>query len=262
MNKKLTCILLIFFMLFIFLGYTSVSAYINKRNFEKDILDIAKNNEDPIFSIDNITLFSSANSDAEIQSNSTLNLKNLYQYTDIAIFITPHGDKLTYKNTLKEVFIDNINFVTIPEVGTPSLYYKNLSDFTTPKYVEENKIDKSLNFNISSEDNADLTAPTLYNNCANPITLSYINSNIKTNFTLANAFTQISYDGSLLKHCSVTLSSIKSALSFDIHIKNNQNEDFIYPVYIEIPLTTEDSSIYDGKILKKETTNHIFFKCN
>ena len=50
------------------------------------------------------------------------------------------------------------------------------------RYLEENKIANKINFNISSENNADLSIPTLYNNCANPIVLSYINSNIKTTF--------------------------------------------------------------------------------
>lgn len=263
MNKKLTCILIIFIMLTLYLGYNVFGTYINKIAFEKDILNLANKNEETLFSINNITLFSSADSNTEIQSNASLSLKNLFQYTDIAIFLTPNGNELTYKNTLKNVYIDNIKFVTTPEVGTPTLYYKNLSDFATSKHLEENKIDDNLNFNISSEDNADLNTPTLYNNCANPITLSYINNNIKTDFTLADASKEITYDGSLLKKCSITLNSIECAISFDIHITNNLDQNFICPIYIKIPLESEDgSNIYDGKVQIKNTTNYTFYRYN
>lgn len=263
MDKLFTCTLVVFIMLSLFFGYTVLGTYINKTSFEKDVLNIANKNANPVFSINNITLFSSADSQAEIQSNSALNLKNLFQYTDIAIFLNPNGDNLTSENTLKDVFIDNINFATSPEVGAPSLYYKVLSDFSTSKHLEENKIDDKLEFNITSEDTADLSLPTLYNNCANPITLSYVNNNIKTDFTLADAFSQITYDGSLLKKCGIILSSIKSALSFDINITNNLNQNFKCPIYIEIPLDAEDgTSIYDGKVIVKDTTNYTFYRCN
>lgn len=263
MDKKMTCLLVIFIMLFLFLGYTVSGTYINKIAFEKDVLNTASKNEETIFSIENITLFSSADSNAQIQANSSLNLQNLFQYTDIAIFLKPHGSELTNKNTLKTVYIDNINFVTKPEIGTPGLYYKNLSDFATSKHAEQNIIENKLDFEISSEDTAEFSTPILFNNCANPITLSYVNDNIKTDFTLADAFSQITYDGSLLKKCSVILSSIKCAISFDIHITNNLNQDFICPVYIKIPLEEKDgTSIYDGKILIKDTTNHTFYRYN
>ena len=39
-----------------------------------------------------------------------------------------------------------------------------------------NIINEELKFEITSEDEADFNKPVLFNNCANPITLSYINS--------------------------------------------------------------------------------------
>lgn len=256
-------VLAILVLIFIFLGYTISRAYINKNTFEKDIIEIANKNEEKIFQIKEITLFSSADSDSEVKQNSTLSINNLYQYTDLAIFIKPVQEELTYKNTLKEVYIDNINFVNNPEEGTQSLYYKKLNDFATSKHTEENKIEKDLHFTITSEDTADLSTPTLYNNCANPITLSYLNDNIKTNYTLPDAFSQIAYDGSLLKRCAVTLSSIKGSVSFDIHITNNLDEQFVCPIYLDIPIELPDgTSIYDGKVLLKKSTNYTFYQYN
>jgi len=82
----------------------------------------------------------------------------------------------------------------------------------------ENIIKDELEFNISQEDQTDLSKPTLYNNCANPITLSYINQNIKTDYTILDTTNPITYNGTLLKRCGVTLSSIKSSISFEISI--------------------------------------------
>lgn len=263
--KDIIKIILIFVLvvIFLFLGYNVSQGYINKSVFERDVLALASKNDEKIFCINEITLFSSADSDAEIRTNSTLNINDLYQYTDIAIFVNPVQSELNEKNTLKDVYIDNINFGKKPEEGTPSLYYKSITDFASSRHSEENKIEKDLHFKISSEDEEDLSTPILYNNCANPISLSFVNNNIKKNYTLPDAFTQIAYDGSLLKRCSVTLASIEASVSFDIHITNNLEQEFICPVFIEIPLELEDgSSIYDGKVLLKDKVNYAFYRYN
>lgn len=256
-------VLLLLIILFLLLGYNISRGYINKTSFEKSILSIASKNEQTLFTIDNVVLFSSCNADATINKNTNLNISNLYQYTDIAIFITPNGDELTLSNTLKEVQIDNINLKTSPSYGTPKLYYKNINNFATPDYSKENALDNSFTFNITSENEADLNTPTLYNNCANPITLTYVNDSIKTDYTLEGANSQITYDGSLLKKCGVPLSSISCGLEFDIHIVNNLDQQFICPIYLQIPLELDDgSSIYDGKILLKKQTNYTFYRYN
>lgn len=258
---KFILILFVLIIIFLFLGFSVSRAYINKTSFEKDVLRIANMNEESIFTISNITLFSSSDSKSEIQANSSLKLSNLYQYTDIAIFLEPVDTNLTYKNTLKDVYIDNLNFTTNPDEGIPNLYYKNISKFSTSEFLEENKIDKELHFNVSSNENEDLNFPILYNNCANPITLCYVNSNIKTDYTLPNAFTQITYDGSLLKKCGIPLSSLECSISFDIHVTNNLDQEFICPVHFDIPLELEDgTSIYDGKVLFKDTTSRTFYR--
>ena len=262
MNKhKFILMLFILIIIFLLLSYTVSIAYINKVTFEQNVIEIAEKNEESIFTINNITFFSSCNSFSQIQSNSSLTLNNLYQYTDIAIFLTPVDNNLTYKNTLKRVYIDNINFVTTPVDGTPNLYYKNINKFATSEYLENNIIQGSLDFKISSEESENLDVPLLYNNCANPITLCYVNNNIRTDYTLPDAFSQITYDGSLLKKCGITLSSIACSISFDIHIISNLDQEFVCPIYIRIPLELENgTSIYDGKVLFKDTTNYTFYR--
>ena len=73
-------------------------------------------------------------------------------------------------------------------------------------------------FTVTAENEANLDNPILYNNLANPITLSYSNQNIKSDFTITDTSTPITYDGSLLKRCNVDLASISCKLSFDIYL--------------------------------------------
>ena len=190
-------------------------------------------------------------------------LHDLYQSTDIAIFINNNADgNFNLKNTLKKVNLSNINFTLSPSIGTPKLYYKNLNDFATTSYNENNIIENNLEFNISSENEIDYSTPTLFNNCANPITLNYVNSNIKNDYTLTDNISNLSYDGSLLKYCNITLNSISCKLSFLITITNNLDEIYTCPLILTIPLSTENATIYDGNLIITDNTNYNFIKTN
>ena len=105
-----------------------------------------------------------------------------------------------------------------------------------------------------------MDTPTLYNNLANPIVLSYVNSNIKTDYTITDTTTPITYDGSLLKRCNILLNSIDCSISFDIYIISNLNQEFKCTVCIDIPLETDNETIYDGSITTKKDTNFVFYR--
>lgn len=235
---------------------------IEQDNKEEVIYEFIENNKKEIFTIDKITYFSSANATSNINSNSSFNISNLEQYTDIALFIDNHAEEENYtlENTLKSVKLSNLEISLAPSIGNPKLYYKNIQDFAKPEYNVNMEFKDVLEFNVSSEDKIDLSSPTLYNNCANPITLSYVNSNIKDNYTLTENISTISFDGSLLKKCNITLNSISCKLSFLITIVNNLDEIFTCPVSIQIPLSTENSTLYDGNIILKDTVNYRFIK--
>ena len=164
------------------------------------------------------------------------------------------------ENTLKEVKISNIKFTKTPSVGEPKLYYKNLSNFASSNTSESNIIQSDLNFSISSDDTADLSTPTLYNNCANPIVLSYVNENIKTDYTITDTSIPITYNGSLLNRCNVSLDSINTAISFDIYITNNKDEKFKSVVYFDIPYEDNGKSIVDGSLIVNKDTNFNFYR--
>ncbi len=263
LDKKkvvLTAITIILFIIVLILCYLLFYKYVLKRNFENSVLDFSSKNEETIFEINNVTFFSSCDAKNKSASSSNFTIENLYQYTDIALFITSPNEEKTLQNTLKSVYIDNIQYIKAPTLGTPNLYYKNIYNFAKSDIVDSNLITDRLDFNISSEDEANLDIPTLYNNLANPIVLSYINSNIKTDYTITDTSSPITYDGTLLKKCEVLLNSINSSLSFDIYITNNLDQEFKTTVYIDIPLESEEESIYDGNVTLRKDTNFIFYR--
>lgn len=241
--------------------FKDINYKIKQENNEKSIYEFIENNKKDIFSIDKITYFSSANAKSNINSNSSFNITDLEQYTDIAIFINNHADeKYTLENTLKSLKLTDIKFNLMPTIGKPKLFYKNINSFAKPEYDKNQEINDNIEFNISAEDEIDYSSPTLYNNCANPITLTYVNSNLKDNYTLTENVSNISYDGSLLKKCNITLNSIACQLSFVITIVNNLDETFTCPVTLPIPLSTENSTVYDGSIIFKSDVNYRFIK--
>ena len=258
----LTVITVILFVIVIILGYFVFRKYVLKKNFEDDILNFANKNESTIFTVDNITLFSSADAGHKTNTTNSFTIQNLYQYTDIALFIKNTFDEDTLENTLKTVHIDNIQFSNTPKLGKPSLYFKSINDFAKSDIIEENRMTDSFEFTVSSNDEADLSTPTLYNNLANPLTFSYVNSNIKSDYTITDISSPITYDGSLLQKCNINLDDIRCTLSFDIYITNNLNEDFKTTVSIDIPLSSKDKTIFDDNLTIKQDTNYTFYRYN
>lgn len=259
-KKILTIITIFLFILVFFLAYLLFDKYILKKQFENQILPFASKNEKVIFKIDKIVFFSNCDAKNKTSSISNFTLENLYQYTDIAIFINTDSDEKTLENTLKKVTINNIKFNTAPLLGNPNLYFKGINQFAKSDFLDENIINEAIDFNITSESEANLDTPTLYNNLANPITLSYINSNIKSDYTITDTSSPITYDGSLLKRCNVSLESLICNISFDIYITNNENQEFKCTIFMDIPLTVESQSIYEGNITLKKDTNFIFYR--
>ena len=256
----LTIVTILLFIVVLILVNITCYQYFLKNKFEKSIMSFSSKNENTVFQIKNITFFSSCDVKNKNASSSNFTIENLYQYTDMALFITSPSKDKTLENTLKKVYIDNIKFTKLPTLGEPKLYYKNIYNFAKSDIIDNNLINDKLDFIITSDDNASLDTPTLYNNLANPIVLSFVNSNIKTDYTITNTPKSITYDGSLLKRCEVLLNSINTSLSFDIYIVNNLDQEFKCTVFIDIPLETENKSIYNGNITLKKDTNFIFYR--
>ena len=256
----LTIITFILIVIVFFLIYLLFNQYILKKNLENEIIPFANKNENTIFEINKVIFFSSGDAKNKTSSVNHFTVQNLYQYTDIALFISsPNIDK-TSENTLKNLKIENIQFTNSPILGEPKLYFKSINDFAKSDIIEENLINDTLNFEISSSDHTVLDSPILYNNLANPITLSFINNNIKSDYTITDTSAPITYDGSLLNRCNVSLESLACDISFDIIITNNIDQEFKTTIYIDIPLEFNDKSIFDGNITLKNNTNYKFLR--
>ena len=261
-KKKIILTVLTVISLFIFIAIACLlfNKIVLKSKFEKFFLPFAEKNENTVFSINKVTFFSSCDAKNKNATSSNFTIENLYQYTDMAFFISsPSGEK-NLENTFKQVYIDNIKYEQTPSLGEPNLYYKNINNFAKSDIIDENLINDKLEFGITSEDEIDLNKPTLYNNLANPIVLSYVNNNIKSDYTLTDTSKPITYDGSLLKSCNVLLNNIACKISFDIYITNNLEQEFKTTVYASLPLETQEKSIYDGNVTLNQDTNFIFYR--
>lgn len=256
---SITVVLLIMTILLI---ASTIRVYAVNKKFAENISEIAKLNSKTVFSVDRIYLYSSADAKSK-ETNKPIWDLDVYQYTDIALFINNRESEegISYENTIKELTIDNVKFNGL-EAGSPKLYYKDVNNFAKLDVIEENEIKDSMQFNIINSGETDYSKPVIYSNCQNPITLEYVNFNMKEETKISDISTPITYDGSLLKKAGISLTTIKCTLSFRITIINNYNQKFIATAYIDIPIedSFSNTNIYDGKIIKNiENTNIIKF---
>ncbi len=201
------------------------------------------NYTNPIFSIEKIVYYSNAFVTDNSSDGNFQNI-NIGQYTDIAIYInnTNASDELTDKNTIAELYIDNIKVTSNSNKGTKTLCYKNPYYFATYKGLQEPENGRiNLNIITNNKDNKEsaYNNPSFYQDCSNPISLGYINKDIVTNFEIANTDT-LSLNGTILQKANITLDELTFNMSFTIHIKNNKGEEFICNV--DRPVLSDETS--------------------
>ena len=254
---KLIVTIALIILCIVMIVYT-VKIYVVNEKFADSVSEIARLNSKTVFSIDRIYLYSSADANSNETNKPVWDL-DIFQFTHIAIYINNRDESgVTYENTIKTLTIDNVKFNGL-ETGNPKLYYKNVNDFAKLEINEANEIKDSIEFNIVNTGDADYTKPVIYSNCQNPVTLEYVNSEMKENTTISDISQPLTYDGSLLQKSGISLNSIKCNLSFKVTIVNNYNQKFVATVYIDIPL--EDSftneSIYNGSSVKNMENSNI-----
>lgn len=197
-------------------------------------------------SIEKIVLYSNASA-LNDYSNPWWNL-NIYQYTDIAVYLKNLDNKL-----LKNITIDNINFSEGPNLGTPTISYispLNLGKSTENIYEASPLTEISYNVKNFSEEET-FETPTFFDNFSSPITMRYINKNIVKDYVLkSDASSSITFDGTLLKQCSISCEDISCKVSFDLTISFSESDSHKYNIAFYIPLEEDSESIYDGSILE------------
>ena len=266
-DKKVNIVSKLIFTIFLtviliaILIFTIKNYEINKQ-FAKEIESFANLNNKTVFSIDKMTLYSSGFAKKNQENKPVWNL-NIGQFTDISLKINnrSHENGVSYENTIKSLYIDNIKYNNVT-IGNQSLHYKYLGDFGKVTANEGNRINDKLVYDVVKSGEIDLTEPKIYANADNPIILEYVNSNLKTNEIISDTNAEVVYDGTLLKNTNIPLDKMKCTLSFTIHIINYYNQEYRATAYVDIPITNtiNNTTIYDGKLEKVlENTNLIRF---
>lgn len=268
-NERLVFTILIITLFIVFLLYYNLvfSVVFARNTFVNEMIEISDENENSIFNIQKILLYSSANA---IDNSDDQSLKDvsICQYTDISIYLDNIStvSELTDENTIKQLYIDNIVATSAADKGTKILNYKNPLDFGKYQLIEtpeNNRIDFNIVNTNSENENNDYSKPTFYTDCSNPISLGYMNKDILTNYAVSQNANTVSFNGKVLKEANVNLEDINYTLSFKIHIVNNLNQKFVYNMKLDVSLDDSNGGIYNGYVFKgKNTTGneYRFFK--
>lgn len=251
---KLIILVDIILIIIAFLSYKHIYTMETRKSSYADSSEkFVEENQEPVFKIGKIILYSSANA----VDNSDGQLKNIdiSQFTDMEIYIdnTTKSKEITAENTINEMYIDNIKFSTQSNSGTKAINYKNPFDFG--KYVElNNYIDDGILFQVSNTNEkdarADYNSNIFFTDCSNPISLGFVNKNLLTGCEVNSTNGSITFDGSILKSANVNAEQIAPTISFTIHLTNNYNEDFSCKVDLDVDLTDANGGIYNGYMIK------------
>lgn len=263
-NKKISVkkvilpLMMVILLLMIIIWGIIIHKHICKGVFANEMEEIIAKNQSPTFSIDKIYLCSSANA---IDNTAEQKLDNLgiYQYTDIAVYLNNNKEEgLTDKNTIKELYIDDIDLKLDYNIGKTSLVYTNLLKIGSKeelnqmvlnsKNIQKDKIDFKIVSTNEQNNEANYDEATFYADCSNPISLKYINE-ISTEYTVSKNSSAV-FDGSILGKVGIKPEDINAQIKFRINIINNKDEYFSNYVNFRIPL----NDIEKGTSIKSKTT--------
>lgn len=268
-NERLFFTILIITLFIVFLLYYNLvfSVVLARNAFANEMIEISDENESSIFNVQKILFYSSANAIDNSEDQSLQNM-SICQYTDISIYLDNIStvSELTDENTIKQLYIDNIEITSGADKGTKILNYKNPLDFGKYKSIqtpENNRIDFNIVNTNSENENNDYSKPTFYTDCSNPISLGYLNQDILTNYAVSQDANTVSFNGKVLKEANISLDDINYTLRFKIHIVNNLNQKFVYNMKLDIGLDDSNGGIYNGYVFKGRNTSgkeYRFFK--
>ena len=263
-KKRLILILLIVLVVTFIIIYNAFMKVRRSNNiFAIESEKIYEENKDNLFSLDEIILFSNAEFE-DLSPEQNLQDISIHQYNDIAIKIKANNENgINEANTINELYIDNIKIESNKEgIGEKKFNYKRYLDFAKYRDIENNqdRIDFKVLHSNEEQVEEEYDNPTFFTDCSNPITLSLIYKNVLEHCTATNAGS-LAYDGSILKNANINVENLESKVSFDIHLKNNLNEEFICKVSFYINLDEYGNSLYNGKVNTKiDASGYKFLK--
>ena len=135
-------------------------------------------------------------------------------------------------------------------------------NFGLKEKIGEARDTQNIRFNIvhTNQENNEVNydEATFFTDCSNPITLEYLNYDLKTGFNMEENKSVV-FDGSILKEAGVKTKDLECKVKFKINIINNESQKFSCPINIQIPL----KDIYNGTTMKAKNTDdskYIFFR--
>lgn len=251
----LTVVILIIGIFYIKIIGTKFTNYKFSNQTEK----FATNNEQPIFKINKIVLYSSASAEDK-STGETLQDIDITQFTDISINIDNKSkiQELTEDNTIKSLYIDNMEIEYDSDIGERIINYKNpyiFGKYRSLEDVENNRVDFKIVGTNQENDLANYDEPVFYADCSNPISLGYINKNIVKGYSVSENKNSVTFDGKLLKNANVKFDDLNCKIKFKIHLINNKNQEFVCYVLIDNDLNNRNKEIYKGSVLKTLDTD-------
>ena len=275
MNKKknLLIVIIVISLVFIFLvGFFIFNRHMLKTNFENDILPFARKNQNTIFKINKITFFSSCNAKNKTASNSNFTIEDLYQYTDIALYISANSSN-SDQNTIKELYIDNVKFDSL-STGTPNLHYKNLFEFGKFSLETDNLITDRLNYEVVEPAKAPSSKSEF----------RALNTEVNASSDTSNSVTNTESDGSgsengifnsagNMKENSITSDETSTEVSAETldYTKPQIYSDASNPITLEyvnliksnyLVSDIEKPLVYNGSLLKRAGIDPTSISCN
>lgn len=186
------------------------------------------------FRINKIECYTSANAieEEEIQENWNV---DIYQYTDIAVYIEKLEDK-----TIKNIYVDNINITDSPQNGTVIICKKKIEEFAKPILL--NEVIKEITYEVANDSKAEFLE-----DCSKPIIIGYVN-NIKSDYTIANNQEKLEFNETILRKTKILSSEIMAQISFNVNIIDAEGTKYVCKVELEIPI----EELFNGqKIVEK-----------
>ena len=279
MSNKIKIVLLIISLAILvflcFYAYKNI-AEVKRANsiLSKDMENIYNKNKDPIFRVQKVVLYSSAEYE-DMSEEQDLQDVSIHQFTDIAVYIS--NDKeldgsrrsknlditLNAENTISEIYIDEISVTSESQLGTKVVGYKSPLDLG--KYRNIDFSSNSIYYKVihnNEDNNVDYKEPVFFTDCSNPLTFGMINKNIVEHCTASNDGT-LEFNGKILKNAGIDIDSLRCRITFKVHLKNNLNEEYVCNVSLDNSLSEDGTTIYDGELLRvlsADDVNAKFFK--
>ena len=216
------------------------------------IIGVYGRSDIPVFEIKDVYVKLSANAnylDDNMGQNWNL---NIYQTNDIYIKFG-HKDNIHVQNEqdkiLKQVYIDNIEIVNLPKLGSGISVYtisknkEKIFEYTS-EYMVKDKIEYTVVPNNSDIYNLEV------NSTNGQVAISFVNNNVLE--YVYNGLNEIKFDGTLFKNANVSLEDVQFTVSFNMNFVTETDKKYVYNIKMILPY---GDMIESGTVITDDMSN-------